>query len=396
MNPPSTSRLSGEWGIKLKTKINTTVKVIIFAAIITAAAIGLFLFLSIAFDQKFFNWLYKQFFIDMGYATFLNGGKWHVYDLKWDTLKKFIYTGGAIMAIAWAASIVITFVLVRRSTQRQTAQELEQLMRRYFVKEDKKIFQSQYENMADYTVLLKEQFQNSEERLRAESVRKNELVAYLAHDLKTPLTSVIGYLSLLKEAPDMPVEQRAKYTGIALEKALRLESLINEFFDITRYNLQQIVLEEETFDLGFLLMQMADEFYPVLEQHGKSISIHADEDWPVTADSAKLARVFNNILKNAVSYSYDNTEIEIYAEKQENTIHVSISNFGKTIPKQKLDMIFEKFYRLDDARSTNTGGAGLGLAIAKEIVVAHGGTISVTSANQVTTFTIELPAQSAS
>ena len=380
----------------MKTKINTTIKVIIFAAIITAAAIGLFLFLSIAFDQKFFNWLYKRFFIDMGYATFLNGGKWHVYDLKWDTLKKFIYTGGAVMAIAWAASIVITFVLVRRSTQRQTAQELEQLMRRYFVKEDKKIFPSQYENMADYTVLLKEQFQNSEERLRAESVRKNELVAYLAHDLKTPLTSVIGYLSLLKEAPDMPVEQRAKYTGIALEKALRLESLINEFFDITRYNLQEIVLEEETFDLGFLLMQMADEFYPVLEQHGKSISIHADEDLSVAADSAKLARVFNNILKNAVAYSYDNTEIEIYAEKRENTIHVSISNFGKTIPKQKLDMIFEKFYRLDDARSTNTGGAGLGLAIAKEIVVAHGGTISVTSEKQITTFTVELPDQNAS
>ena len=380
----------------MKTKINTTIKVIIFAAIITAAAIGLFLFLSIAFDQKFFNWLYKRFFIDMGYATFLNGGKWHVYDLKWDTLKKFIYTGGAVMAIAWAASIVITFVLVRRSTQRQTAQELEQLMRRYFVKEDKKIFPSQYENMADYTVLLKEQFQNSEERLRAESVRKNELVAYLAHDLKTPLTSVIGYISLLQEAPDMPVEQRAKYTGIALEKALRLESLINEFFDITRYNLQQIVLEEETFDLGFLLMQMADEFYPVLEQHGKSISIHADEDLPVAADSAKLARVFNNILKNAVAYSYDNTEIEIYAEKRENTIRVSISNFGKTIPKQKLDMIFEKFYRLDDARSTNTGGAGLGLAIAKEIIVAHGGTISVTSEKQITTFTVELPAQNAS
>ena len=380
----------------MKTKINTTIKVIIFAAIITAAAIGLFLFLSIAFDQKFFNWLYKRFFIDMGYATFLNGGKWHVYDLKWDTLKKFIYTGGAVMVIAWAASIVITFVLVRRSTQRQTAQELEQLMRRYFVKENKKIFPNQYENIADYTVLLKEQFQNSEERLRAESVRKNELVAYLAHDLKTPLTSVIGYISLLKEAPDMPVEQRAKYTNIALEKAFRLESLINEFFDITRYNLQEIVLEEETFDLGFLLMQMADEFYPVLEQHGKSISIHADEDLPIAADSAKLARVFNNILKNAVAYSYDNTEIEIYAEKRENTIHVSISNFGKTIPKQKLDMIFEKFYRLDDARSTNTGGAGLGLAIAKEIVVAHGGTISVTSEKQITTFTVELPTQNAS
>ena len=299
--------------------------------------------------------------------------------------------GGAVLAIVWAASIVVTFILVRRSTQRQTSQELEQLMRQYFAREDKQIFPQQYENMADYTVVLKEQFQNSEERLRAESVRKNELVAYLAHDLKTPLTSVIGYISLLKEAPDMPVEQRAKYTNIALEKALRLESLINEFFDITRYNLQEIVLEEETFDLGYMLIQMADEFYPVLEQHGKTITIHADEDLSIAADSAKLARVFNNILKNAVAYSYDNTEIEIHAEKQDNTIHVSISNFGKTIPKQKLDMIFEKFYRLDDARSTNTGGAGLGLAIAKEIVVAHSGTISVTSEKQITTFTVELP-----
>lgn len=375
----------------MKAKINTTVKLILVTAIITAAAIGLFLFLSIAFDQKFMDWLYKRFFTDMGYATFLNGGKWHVYDLKWNTLKEFIYKWGAIATAVWAASIVVTFLVVRRRTQRQTSQELEQLMRQYFAREDKEIFPRKYENMADYTVILKEQYRNSEERLRAESVRKNELVAYLAHDLKTPLTSVIGYISLLKEAPEMPAEQRAKYTGIALEKALRLESLINEFFDITRYNLQEIVLEEETFDLSFMLMQMADEFYPVLEQHGKSISIHADEDLPIAADSAKLARVFNNILKNAVAYSYDNTEIEIHAEKHKDMIRISISNFGKTIPKQKLDMIFEKFYRLDDARSTNTGGAGLGLAIAKEIVVAHGGTISVTSEKQITTFIVELP-----
>ena len=377
----------------MKTKINTTVKVTLFATMITAAAIGLFLFLTIAFDQKFMDWLYKRFFTDMGYATFLNGGKWHVYDLKWNALKEFIYTGGAVLAIVWAASIVVTFILVRRSTQRQTSQELEQLMRQYFAREEKSIFPQQYENMADYTVVLKEQFQNSEERLRAESVRKNELVAYLAHDLKTPLTSVIGYISLLNEAPDMPMEQRAKYTNIALEKAMRLESLINEFFDITRYNLHEIMLKEETFDLGYMLIQMADEFYPVLEQHGKTVTIHAEEDLPIAADSAKLARVFNNILKNAVAYSYDNTEIEIDAEKHDNTIHVSISNFGKTIPKQKLDMIFEKFYRLDDARSTNTGGAGLGLAIAKEIVVAHGGSISVTSEKQITTFTVDLPSQ---
>ncbi len=375
----------------MKTKFSTGIKAVTAAVIAAAAFICLFVIFAIALDQKFYSWLRKAFFTDMGYATFLNGGKWHVYDLKWDTLKEFICKGAAILASSWTASIVVTFLIVRRRTQRQTAQELEQLMRRYFACEDKQIFPRQYENMADYTVVLKEQYQNSEERLRGESARKNELVAYLAHDLKTPLTSVIGYVSLLKEAPDMPTEQRAKYTGIALEKALRLESLINEFFDITRYNLQEMELEAETFDLGYMLIQMAEEFFPVLEPHGKTVTIHADEDLPITADSEKLARVFNNILKNAAAYSYDHTEIEIRAEKLENGIRVSVSNFGKTIPKQKLDRIFEKFYRLDDARSTDTGGAGLGLAIAKEIVTAHGGSIRVTSEKQITTFTVELP-----
>jgi two-component system sensor histidine kinase VanS len=99
--------------------------------------------------------------------------------------------------------------------------------------------------------------------------RKNDLVVYLAHDIKTPLTSVIGYLSLLDEAPDMPPEQKAKYVGITLEKAYRLEQLINEFFEITRFNLQTIVLNKEKINLLFMLQQIADEFYPMLTPQGK-------------------------------------------------------------------------------------------------------------------------------
>ena len=99
--------------------------------------------------------------------------------------------------------------------------------------------------------------------------RKNDLVVYLAHDIKTPLTSVIGYLSLLEEAPDMPAAQRAKYTHITLEKAYRLEDLINQFFDITRFNLQHIVLEKEPVRLDVMLAQLADEFYPMLAAQGK-------------------------------------------------------------------------------------------------------------------------------
>lgn len=221
--------------------------------------------------------------------------------------------------------------------------------------------------------------------------RKNDLVVYLAHDLKTPLTSVIGYLSLLDEAPDMPPEQRAKYVGITLEKANRLEQLINEFFEITRFNLQTIVLNKEKINLLFMLQQMADEFYPILAPQRKAVSVSVPEGLVLYGDADKLARVFNNILKNAIAYSYEDSVIEISAGQQDKYVEISFTNRGNPIPQAKLDTIFEKFYRLDSARSTDTGGAGLGLAIAKEIVKAHDGTISVESTLEKTVFTVRLP-----
>lgn len=221
--------------------------------------------------------------------------------------------------------------------------------------------------------------------------RKNDLVVYLAHDIKTPLTSVIGYLSLLDEAPDMPPEQKAKYVSITLEKAYRLEQLINEFFEITRFNLQTIVLNKEKINLLFMLQQMADEFYPMLTPQEKQISVNVPDDLTMWGDADKLARVFNNILKNAIAYSYENSVIDISAQQQDENIIIIFTNQGNPIPKAKLESIFEKFYRLDSARSTNTGGAGLGLAIAQEIVTAHDGTISVESNTENTTFTVKLP-----
>ncbi|HBQ86283.1 MAG TPA: vancomycin resistance histidine kinase VanS [Syntrophomonas sp.] len=221
--------------------------------------------------------------------------------------------------------------------------------------------------------------------------RKNDLVVYLAHDIKTPLTSVIGYLSLLDEAPDMPPEQKAKYVGITLEKAYRLEQLINEFFEITRFNLQTIVLNKEKINLLFMLQQMADEFYPMLTPQKKQVSVNVPDGLILWGDADKLARVFNNILKNAIAYSYENSVIDISAQQQDKNIVITFTNQGNPIPQGKLNSIFEKFYRLDTARSTSTGGAGLGLAIAQEIVTAHDGTISVDSNPENTTFTVQLP-----
>ncbi|MEQ8174600.1 MAG: vancomycin resistance histidine kinase VanS [Syntrophomonadaceae bacterium] len=221
--------------------------------------------------------------------------------------------------------------------------------------------------------------------------RKNDLVVYLAHDIKTPLTSVIGYLSLLDEAPDMPAEQKAKYVGITLEKAYRLEQLIDEFFEITRFNLQTIVLNKEKINLLFMLQQMADEFYPMLTPQGKQVSVNVPDGLTLWGDADKLARVVNNILKNAIAYSYENSVIDISAKQQDKNIVITFTNRGNPIPQGKLDSIFEKFYRLDTARSTSTGGAGLGLAIAQEIVTAHDGTISVESNPKNTTFIVKLP-----
>jgi two-component system sensor histidine kinase VanS len=180
--------------------------------------------------------------------------------------------------------------------------------------------------------------------------------------------------------------------GITLEKAYRLEQLINEFFEITRFNLQTIILNKEKINLLFMLQQMADEFYPMLAPaQEKQVSVNVPDGLTLWGDADKLARVFNNILKNALAYSYENSAIAISAQEQDKNIIITFTNQGDPIPPEKLETIFEKFFRLDTSRSSNTGGSGLGLAIAKEIVNAHGGNIFVQSNPEKTVFTVVLP-----
>jgi len=221
--------------------------------------------------------------------------------------------------------------------------------------------------------------------------RKNELITYLAHDIKTPLTSVIGYLSLLNESPDMPNAQKAEHIGIALDKAYRLETLVNQFFEITQYNLQTITLSKKDIDLYYMLVQLADEAYPQLAALGKKVDINVTESLTVHGDPDKLARAFNNILKNAISYGESNSVVDITAEIRNDTVVIEFKNAGN-IPNDKLQMIFDKFYRLNEARSSDNGGSGLGLAIAKEIIDLHGGKITAESENGYTVFMVELPA----
>ena len=226
--------------------------------------------------------------------------------------------------------------------------------------------------------------------------RKNDLIVYLAHDLKTPLTSVIGYLSLLQDEPQLSQEMRERYTGIALSKAQRLEDLINEFFEITRFNLTTLELAPERIHLSLMAQQIASEFYPVLAEKGLTWELDIEPDIELFCDPDKLARVFDNLIRNAVNYSYPRTPIQLTLHRSSNGVTIYVRNHGKTIPPDKLNRIFEQFFRLDSSRSSSTGGAGLGLAIAKEIVELHGGTIRAGSEDESIYFNVFLPYKSSS
>lgn len=361
---------------------------------ILATGVFAFCFLVIYLMDNVFNGLFVDWFTnsfvwqESNLADgVINSG------LYWYKLRDFL----AVMFLLLSLSIVTVIWLVSRywaKRERQRALELLSGEISAYMEQsssDLSVFSSEFSAIGLQIGKLRERAMEKERLLEQETRQKDDLITYLAHDLKTPLASVIGYLCLLEESPSLPQTLREQYIGITLEKSYRLEQLINEFFDITRYNLNTIVVNPGKIHLRSMLLQMADEFYPILEPEGKSICVQAPSDLILIGDADKLARVFNNILKNAASYSYENTVIEINVEQQDASVVLSFTNQGDPIPVHQQSTIFEKFYRLDSSRSARTGGSGLGLAIAREIVAAHGGTIRVSSTLEDTTFTVTLP-----
>lgn len=221
--------------------------------------------------------------------------------------------------------------------------------------------------------------------------RKNDLIVYLAHDLKTPLTSVIGYLTLLRDEKQISEPLREKYVSISLEKAEHLEHLINEFFDITRFNLSHITLQYSTINLTRLFEQLIFEFQPMFAEKQLQCRLNMPSDLMLRCDADRMQRVFDNLLRNAVFYSFEQSTVEITVQQNDRETIIRFLNHGNTIPPEKLEHIFEQFFRLDTSRNSGTGGAGLGLAIAKEIVGLHGGTITAESEKEQITFHITLP-----
>ncbi|OUO31639.1 hypothetical protein B5F85_09895 [Olsenella sp. An293] len=371
------------------------------AILVASAAFStVFGFVDKAWNGSFMDWLAPQI---LNLNNLNEFGIWPEMVLDVTGIKYFFMQLGICGIVLLAVGCAVASVLSARRARQEERAHAAELMRVFLAHdlEAHEAFPPGWEELALVAADAKRSAAERERRLADESARRSDLVTYLAHDLKTPLTSVIGYLSLLDEVPDMPEAQRVRYTGVALDKACRLERLVNEFFDITRYSLSNIELELAPVDLAGLLVQLADEFYPALSAHGNVAQVtvagtartveEPGEPLEITADAARLARVFGNLLRNAIAYSDEGTPVEIKATTEEGRVIVTVSDTGATIPSHKLRAIFDRFFRLDESRGSATGGAGLGLAIAREIVRLHGGTISAASENGRTTFTVELP-----
>lgn len=374
-----------EWGIRLKNNdmkkiVKSTFWSFIVQCMISLTIMGIIMIILAESRAIFdFQWLYNIFP--------------HLYDLL-DNIYELVFERGYFVFIIFGTTLIIVLSLLYKLLNKifsyvfAVSESADKLF-------DKNV---EYINLPPEMVEVEKKLNHfkteaiKKERLARENEqKKDELIVYLAHDIKTPLTSMIGYLSLLSEIKDMPQEQRNRYIDIALDKSYRLEDLINELFDVARFNSEKIVLEKEEINLNLMLEQIADDFYPTLKEINKKINFTSDEKTILYADPDKLSRVFNNLIKNAVNYSKENTDIDISIMTKENQATVKITNKGKQIPKEKLDKIFEKFYRLDSSRTSKTGGSGLGLAIAKEIVELHGGRIYAESDMKETTFCVTLP-----
>lgn len=373
-----------EWGIKLRSKknkllkktfINFVIKILVWSI---CMPLGIFL-LALLIDRLSFQWLY-----DISPEVYNN---FRDFFSSITTVRALVIP----LIIIW---VIGTLVLLYRLLKKvfgyidEIGKATEEL-----VNKDVEYIElpDELEEIQKRMNHLKRESEKNEKLAKENEEKKDELIVYLAHDIKTPLTSMIGYLSILDEIDDMPKKKQKNYISIALDKSYRLEDLINELFDVARFNSEKIVLEKEELNLNLMLEQIIDDFYPTLRELNKSIKLNYNEPISINGDSDKLSRVFNNLIKNAISYSKEESEIVINLKKDNNNAIVEVINKGKQISKEKLSKIFEKFYRLDSARTSRTGGSGLGLAIAKDIVELHNGTIIAESNEEETTFRVTLP-----
>lgn len=229
-----------------------------------------------------------------------------------------------------------------------------------------------------------------EERMAQQT--KTDLITNVSHDLRTPLTSIIGYLSLIEDDKYKDEVQLRYYTSIAYEKSNTLKILIDDLFDLTKMQNNTMKLNKVKINLIELIGQIVSQFeYQFKEAHMEGRLNFSEDKCIIEADPIKLVRAFENLITNAMKYGKDGYYIDIVTEKKGEMAIVKVINYGEPIPILDLPHIFDRFYRVEKSRNRNDGGSGLGLAITKNIIEIHGGEISVTSDSNETVFEVKLP-----
>lgn len=373
----------------MKNKKN--IKVLVYLCITILVICGIFLFVDKKLNGIIVDWFSNNYMLTTLKKDETTGLDILAYEPYWPNLKRLIL----VLIVLFSMFVfLIIYVIVKQTKQKERKKILKDVslyLQVCLEKPESEICNKTYPELENQILRLKETNSRFQILLQQELQQKKDLITYLAHDLKTPLAAVIGYLDLLNENPDLSREDRKKCLKITQEKAERLEKLIEEFFDIIRYDIQDIILNEKDVDLELMINQVADSFFPLLQKENRKIDIQIENNIRIKGDPDKLARVFNNMLKNALLYSKKDTDIYVSVKSDGKMAKVNIANYGNKIPEEQLRKIFTKFYRLDEARSTETGGAGLGLAIAEKIVLAHAGKISVKNENGMVVFQVELP-----
>ena len=219
-----------------------------------------------------------------------------------------------------------------------------------------------------------------------------DMITCVAHDLRTPLTSIIGYLQLATDTKKYTVEERQRYANIAMRKADRMQGLIEELFNYTKLMSGEITVHRDNIDIVKLVVQMTEEFYPIFMENNLEYTLRQNVNSLImNVDGELIARAVSNLIGNAVKYGRDGKAVHIELEKYESELQIRVINFGLVIPEESIEHIFDKFYRVESSRSVQTGGTGLGLNIAQEIAILHGGKITVKSSVKGTCFTVALP-----
>ena len=229
---------------------------------------------------------------------------------------------------------------------------------------------------------------------KSEQMRK-EFVANVSHELRTPITSVKSYSETLLEDPDMPPAMQQKFLNVIVNESDRMTNLVQDLLTLSRFDAGSIEFSFTRFRFEKSLQDVYSAMVMEAQKHGHTFTLDIQTDLPeIVGDRGRIEQVLINMVSNAIKYTKDGGVITMTAGQTGNQVWCTVRDNGVGIPAQDVDRVFERFYRVDKARSRESGGTGLGLSIANEIVMRHGGKLSLESElGKGTAITMTLPVE---